>query len=101
MLTLPMPVKPVLPVPLSLAEAVHQANVNGKAQRLYSLGYSGHWSSEDEVEIVSPSGSVYRVNAIEQTCECAHFARHRFCSHLWGWPSLMRGMAQEGACIRG
>ena len=84
---------------MGLDEARHQANVNAKAGKLFGLGYVGRWSSEDEVEIVSPHGSVYVVNAIEETCECAHFARHGFCSHLWGWPSLLRGMTAEGACV--
>ncbi len=84
---------------MQLDEARHQANVNAKARRLFDLGYVGSWSSDKEVEVVTPGGIVYRVRVFDRTCDCIHFARHGFCSHLWGWPHLMRGMAGEGACI--
>jgi hypothetical protein len=85
---------------MQLHEARHQANVNAKARRLFHLGYTGAWHSEDEVEIISPTGAVYRVNPLEQTCQCSHFQEHGFCSHVWGWHIVMRGMAEQGACIR-
>jgi hypothetical protein len=93
------PASPAPLLPLTLEEARHQINVQKKAEQLFERGYSGRWLTEDVLEVVSPSGGTYVLDLFSQSCQCPHFEDYGYCSHLWGWPRLMRGMAQEGACV--
>ena len=75
--------------PATLEEARHQANLMAKAVNLAKRGYTGRWLTGDMVEITHPAGHSYRLDLMEQTCECVGYQEHGMCSHLLGYYPLV------------
>lgn len=89
--------------PTALDEARVLANVNERAQRLYSDGYRARWIDSRLVEIHSPQGEIYEIDTAARTCDCPFFTKaskkrqpdpDRTCKHLLGLSKLLE--IQEG-----
>jgi hypothetical protein len=84
--------------PTALDEARTLANVNERAQRLYSDGYRARWIDSVTVEIYSPQGETYQIDTDTRTCDCPFFTKaskksqrnpDRTCKHLLGLSKLL------------
>lgn len=78
--------------PRTLDEARVQANLNHRAQHLFTHGYRAKWLDDHLLEMNTPQGETYELDTAAQSCSCPFFKKHygKFgCKHLLGYPKLL------------
>jgi predicted nucleic acid-binding Zn finger protein len=84
---------------LTLQEARMLANIHRRAARLYANGYRVRPTDNENVfEVDSPTGSVYLVDTVNQTCTCPFFVTYDgeySCKHVLGIASLIRSQYEN------
>lgn len=77
---------------MSLDEARLLANLNHRAQRLFTDSYRGRWLDDHLLEVTAPSGQTYEIDTIATSCSCPFFTRHQGrygCKHILGYQKLL------------
>lgn len=85
---------------MTFEEARLMANVNARARRLFDDGYRARWQGAGVLEVRSPQGATYRLDARTGTCNCPfarHWADRHPCKHSLGWKRLL---SRQRACRR-
>jgi predicted nucleic acid-binding Zn finger protein len=84
---------------LTLEEARMLANIHKRAARLYANGYRVRPTDDENIfEVDSPTGSIYLVNTLLQTCTCPFFVNYEgeySCKHVLGISSLIRSQYED------
>ena len=81
-------------------EAQMLANVAARAERLHEDGYRARWLDDYIVEVTSPQGANYEVDALFLTCTCPFYTGHdgrHACKHLLGYQRLLQRQSEEAA----
>jgi len=66
------------PEPQNAREALTQANISARAERLWEDGYT--YDTERGI-VTSPKGETYQVDILADTCSCAASKHHGDCKH--------------------
>ena len=90
---------------MNFNETRELANVNTRAQRLFTDGYkistpNGYPAFR---ELTSPEGVTYSVDTIFETCSCPYFTKNegkKMCKHLLGWETLEKAQEDEEARLQ-
>jgi hypothetical protein len=79
-----------IPNPRDAQQAMQQARVQERANRLFEDGYRAEYLPADDVIVVtSDEGNLYRVGVVFEDCTCPFYADKQYCKHALGAQRLL------------
>jgi hypothetical protein len=79
-----------IPEPRNIQEAMQQARIQDRANRLFADGYRARYSPEDDVILVTnEEGTTYRVGVVFEDCNCPFYTDKEYCKHALGAQKLL------------
>jgi hypothetical protein len=95
-----------IPNPRNASEALQQARVLERANRLFADGYRAAYVEQDDVILVTnEEQTTYRVGVVFEDCTCPFYVDKQYCKHALGAQRLLllsnnerREMAEAEEC---
>ena len=79
-----------IPKPRDVQQAMQQARVQDRANRLFADGYRARYAPEDDVILVTnEEGTTYRVGVVFEDCTCPFYKENDYCKHALGAHKLL------------